>query len=160
MLQHAFPIDPSPSILGTSLQRVKAHHLFPKNPAKHMADLYMMCEMEENKHDLHLLNQLTAYELMEQQTKGHHIDTPFMLSPGSGPLQMRSKGDRPKVCSYGGFSAFRDHPGCVRNRCHCHGNLLPHFVYIARAGNFEAEYTSLTRAAISILHVRIRRRTG
>ncbi len=30
---------------------VKAHHLFPKTPAQHMADLYMMAEMEEFKDD-------------------------------------------------------------------------------------------------------------
>ena len=38
----------SQKVLGV----VKPHHLFPKNPAQHMADLLMMSEMEEFKDDL------------------------------------------------------------------------------------------------------------
>ncbi|XP_072163624.1 uncharacterized protein [Diadema setosum] len=38
----------SQKVLGV----VKAHHIFPKNPAQHMADLYMMSEMEEYRDDL------------------------------------------------------------------------------------------------------------
>ena len=39
----------SQEVLGV----VKAHHIFPKNPAQHMADLYMISEMEEYRDDLH-----------------------------------------------------------------------------------------------------------